>query len=338
MPINIKRTTTNKGRYYEWRAEDGKFWSVTTIVNGGLPKPVLVNWAKKYVSTYAVDNYKRLGALLEPDDAGFVDKEGAIAWLKDSPYRDRDRKGALGTLVHDAAEAYILGKPFPEWGPDMAPRMEQFMRFLDRHAPDYMEGMVEAPVYNRAERYAGTLDGICTIGGLPCADCQGKGLTGQDGRPGIVLPAEECRTCRGTGKSAKGRRVLIDYKTGKGVYPEVALQLAAYRHAEFIGAPDGSEIPMPEVDACVVLHIPDEGEYQLIEVQADEEVFQAFKYVREVFRFMEETSKRVILGRFPSTLESMPSPGAETQADRELAEQLGIATVAQGQTDLPERY
>jgi hypothetical protein len=58
---------------------------------------------------------------------------------------------------------------------------------------------------------------------------------------------------------------------------------------------------MPEVDACVVLHIPDEGEYNLIEVRADDEVFQAFKYVREVFRFMEETSKSVLLGPFPST-------------------------------------
>jgi hypothetical protein len=307
-PVNLKRTTTNKGRYYEWRAEDGKFWSVTTIVNGGLPKPVLVNWAKKYVATYAVENISKLNALLDPGETGFVDTEGAIGWLKESPYRDRDRRGALGTLVHDAAEAYILGKPYPEWGKEMQPRMEQFLRFLEEWQPTYAEGMVEAPVYNRAERYAGTLDGICDIG---------------------------------------GRRVLIDYKTGKGVYPEVALQLAAYRHAEFIGAPDGSEIPMPTVDACVVLHIPDEGEYQLIEVRADDEVFQAFKYVREVFRFMEETSKRVLLGPFPSTLESAPEFGGPDMPDEDelgdailavAREQLGIPTVARGQTDLPEGY
>jgi len=318
-PVNIKRTTTNKGRYYEWRAEDGKFWSVTTIVNGGLPKPVLVNWAKKFTAEYAIDNYARLGVLLEPSPDGFVDREGALDWLKNASFRDRDRRGALGTLVHDAAEAYILGKPTPDWTPDMRPRMFEFMRFLSDHKPDYMDGMVEAPVYNRAERYAGTLDGICDIG---------------------------------------GRRVLIDYKTGKGVYPEVALQLAAYRHAEFIGAPDGSEIPMPSVDACVVLHIPDEGEYQLIEVRADDEVFQAFKYVREVFRFMEETSKRVLLGPFPSTLESaLSEPGVSDKAVGPVtdgrhsplatgsdpgslsdAEQLGIATVARGQTDLPEGY
>jgi hypothetical protein len=300
MPVNIKRTTTNKGRYYEWRAEDGKFWSVTTIVNGGLPKPVLVNWAKLFVARYAVENFSKLGALLDPGETGFVDREGAIGWLKESPYRDRDRRGALGTLVHDAAEAYILDKPHPKWDDATRPRMEQFLRFLDDHQPNYLDGMVEAPVYNRAERYAGTLDGICDIG---------------------------------------GRRVLIDYKTGKGVYPETSLQLAAYRHAEFIGAPDGSEIPMPAVDACVVLHIPDEGEYNLIEVRADAEVFQAFKYVREVFRFMEETSKSVLLGPFPSTLESAGIDEAARLHDvMSEAGQIGIPTVARGQTDLPEGY
>lgn len=302
-PVNIKRTTTSKGRFYEWRAEDGKFWSATTIINGGVPKPILLNWLKKAVATSAVDNYDKLGVLLEPDTAGFVDRDGAINWLKDSPYRDRDRKGALGTLIHEAAEAHILGKPHAAWTPEMQPRMNQFLAFLDKWQPVYEDGMVEAPVYNRAERYAGTLDGICTLG---------------------------------------GRKVLIDYKTGKGVYPETALQLAAYRHAEFIGAPDGSEIPMPEVDATVVLHIPDDGEYQLIEVASGPEIFQAFKYVREVFRFMEETSKTVLLGPFPSTLESAPfeptaGPGVYTDAAA-LAEQLGIASVARGQTDLPENY
>jgi hypothetical protein len=127
--------------------------------------------------------------------------------------------------------------------------------------------------------------------------------------------------------------VLIDYKTGKGVYPDVALQLSSYRYAEFIGAPDGSEIPMPEVEACVVLHIPEQGEYELVEVEAGPEIFQAFLFVREVFRFMEETSKRVLLGPFPSTLES-----AQIEAYVEAVEQLGIATVARGQTDLPEGY
>ena len=77
---------------------------------------------------------------------------------------------------------------------------------------------------------------------------------------------------------------------------------------------------------------------------------------------MEETSKRVLLGPFPSTLESAPLPsGPLGDAMRESLsraaddagiaanpdtgeilpdpeQQLGIATVARGQTDLPEGY
>ena len=45
-----------------------------------------------------------------------------------------------------------------------------------------------------------------------------------------------------------GEIVLLDLKTGKsGIYPDVALQLAAYGHAEFIISPDGSRREMPEL-------------------------------------------------------------------------------------------
>ena len=35
---------------------------------------------------------------------------------------------------------------------------------------------------------------------MPCPDCYGKGLEGQDDRPGLLLPAAECRSCRGSGR------------------------------------------------------------------------------------------------------------------------------------------
>jgi hypothetical protein len=57
-----------------------------------------------------------------------------------------------------------------------------------------------------------------------------------------------------------GRTVLADVKTGKGVYKEVALQLAAYSLAPIV-APTGSPkaYPMPKVDRHVVLHVTTEG-------------------------------------------------------------------------------
>jgi hypothetical protein len=289
----IKTTLRTGQRFYEWQGQ--RCWSVTTIIGGGLPKPALINWAKKFTAEYAIDNYARLGTLLEPSPDGFVDRAGALDWLKNASFRDRDRKADIGTAVHEATEAHVLGKPTPPWPDEIKPRMAMFERFLADWDPSYEEGMTEASCFNLAESYAGTLDAIVTI---------------------------------------HGRKYLMDVKTGgKDIYPDVALQLAAYRAAEFIAAPDGSAVPMPEVDGCLALHLPETGDYTLIEVRADEEVLTAFKFVREVFRWQEATSKSVLLGSFPSTLES-----ASVDDAVEAIGQLGIATVARGQTDLPPNY
>lgn len=248
-------TTAKSGqRFYSWRGE--RYWSVTTILGGGIPKPALLPWGIKMVAEGAADLAQELPALVAKD------REAAVKMLKSLPYAHRDRAADLGSYVHDAVESYVLGKPFPDWPDTVAPRMGHFVRFLDQHQPVYEA--TEASVYNRTQRYAGTLDAIATIG---------------------------------------GRRVLLDLKTGKGVYPEVGLQLAAYRHAEFIGLPDGSEEDMRPVDDCACLHLTDDG-YQLVEVDAGRDVFTFFLYAREVFRWQEERSKSVLLGDYPATLES----------------------------------
>jgi hypothetical protein len=260
-----KNATTAKGgkRFYTWRNDN--YWSVTTILGGGLPKPALLPWGIKSVAEGAVTKRNILLEMLGECKTPKVCQEGnfceacdqTVRWLKSTPYAHRDRAADLGTFVHSAAEAYVLKKPFPTWPPLVAARMEAFEQFLTDYQPVYEA--TEASVYNRTEKYAGTLDGIATIA---------------------------------------GRKILLDTKTGKGVYPEVGLQLAAYRYAEFIGLPDGSEEPMHEVQGAAVLHLPESGGYQLIEVLADQAVFRAFLYVRECFRFQEQLSKEIIVGPY----------------------------------------
>lgn len=70
-------------------------------------------------------------------------------------------------------------------------------------------------------------------------------------------------------------RCLVDYKTGKGVYGEVALQVAAYRYAEVYLDVDGNEHPMVEVERTFVLHIQPDT-YDLIPLVADEFAFQNY--------------------------------------------------------------
>lgn len=249
-------------RLYADPATGEKFWSVTTIIGGGLPKPALLPWGIKSVAEAAVAKRKTLYAMTsecETDGKCAPNNwcsscDAAVRWLKSAPYQQRDKAADLGTKIHEAAEAYKLGKPMPPWPEDIAPFMEQFEKFLHAYQPTFEQ--TELTVYNRTQRYAGTLDAI------------------------LVL--------------SDGRRLLVDYKSGKGIYPEVALQLAAYRFAEYMRLPDNSERPVPEVDGCAVLHLQPDRMPQPIEVQSDQEVFNAFLYCRETFRFMEELSKQVI--------------------------------------------
>lgn len=70
-------------------------------------------------------------------------------------------------------------------------------------------------------------------------------------------------------------RALVDYKTSRGVYGEVALQVAAYRYADVYLDADGNEQDMIPVEATLVLHIQP-GTYDLIPLQADEEAFEKY--------------------------------------------------------------
>jgi hypothetical protein len=138
---------------------------------------------------------------------------------------------------------------------------------VSKEAKPYVEGfrqfvvdfspefrLTEQPVFNRTHGYAGTLDIVAKIDNAIW---------------------------------------IIDTKTGNRVYPEVALQLAAYRNAEFIGADDGTEKKMPRVSKGGVIHLSPTG-YSLIPVRVDEEVFDAFLSVKDIFHWDFELSKVVL--------------------------------------------
>lgn len=89
------------------------------------------------------------------------------------------------------------------------------------------------------------------------------------------------------GKRDHGR-ALVDLKTGKGVYAETALQLAAYVGAD-LWQPDGpmSEEPKPPVDLAYVAHIRADG-VDMLPVPAALTMQQnrVFRYVQQVSRWI----------------------------------------------------
>jgi hypothetical protein len=78
-------------------------------------------------------------------------------------------------------------------------------------------------------------------------------------------------SCDALVRFADGPLWIVDYKTGKGIYAEHALQLTAYGEAALI-APQGSPIayPMPSIERYVVLHVTDAG-VRVIDVEVDDD-------------------------------------------------------------------
>ncbi|UJQ87163.1 Cas4 family exonuclease [Arthrobacter phage BaileyBlu] len=92
----------------------------------------------------------------------------------------------------------------------------------------------------------------------------------------------------------EGERVWIDNKTTRsGIHAEVGLQLAAYRFADHILREDGSRVPMPKADGGAVVHVRPEG-WQLVPVKCDEELFEIFLHLREVFKYEKEIKGQIV--------------------------------------------
>lgn len=87
-----------------------------------------------------------------------------------------------------------------------------------------------------------------------------------------------------------GKVILGDNKTGKRVYTETGLQLAALSHADFIIRPDGTEEPLPLIDGVAVLHIRPRS-WKYVPVGNDEANWKAFLAAREIYEWINSFSE-----------------------------------------------
>jgi len=259
-------------------ADDLRLWSITTIL-GVLDKPALQYWSATETAKAAVRAAKSLGQR--------VDEEGpdaVVDWLSGARFRQPQgqRSAAqLGTDVHAALEELALTGIMPEVDDEVRPFVEQFDRWAQIWQPEYMAA--EMTVYSPTYGYAGTADGIMKIAGSV---------------------------------------VNFDYKTSRkshdkkgkptGPYPEVGLQIAAARYAEFAAgwrprrfeefrrryyllgeAERELALPVPKVDGGIVIHITPEH-CTAFPVRCDEEMHRYFLYILEAARFNFNVAKTVI--------------------------------------------
>jgi len=172
--------------------------------------------------------------------------------IQDARWDSNKKAIVRGNRIHALAEK--LGAHGEAQPPaELLSQVEAVARFLDRWELETIAN--EASVAHTEYRYAGTLDVIA--------------------------------------RSPKLGTILLDYKTGAGVFGEVALQLAAYRYADLLqtaGKPP-TEGPMIPVDNCYVAHVLGD-DVELLPVEANEETFDAFLYLMEIFIWHEQATNR----------------------------------------------
>lgn len=184
-------------------------------------------------------------------DIASRDRQAAVDLIKGASKRYTAKAADAGTEVHDYLEAMLLGTKLPA----LSARGQEFIPaisdFFRKWKPEPV--LTEVSVWGRCDAgvYAGSFDAVVDI---------------------------------------SGERVLLDWKTGKGTYPDVAIQLACYRYAtEIIGG--GT---MPEVDAAAVVHVRPEV-CKLYPVAATREKLDVFSALYRVWQW--EAQSKVALGR-----------------------------------------
>jgi hypothetical protein len=250
--VKIQRKQAGKNHYYvDLDAGGEKLDGVTTINKGGLPKDSLINWSASATAAYAVDNWETLSNL------PFSER---LKKIQGGRWEVVEKAGATGTAVHKLAERLTAGEKVTV--PDnIRGYVEACVRFLDEF--DLQPDFIEAVVYSETNRHVGTADliGRVLLPDMPEYD---------------HIPRDDDGYSVG----------LFDWKTSRsGIFGDVALQLAPYRHSEFLVHPEtGEAIPMPEIGFTAGIHLRPDGTYSFVPLETDEDVYRDFLYVKEVAR------------------------------------------------------
>ena len=157
------------------------------------------------------------------DDLAQLTPSARARQIAAAPWQERDRAAASGTAIHALAEQLIAGQPVqvPEV---IAAKVEAVARWMERNP--ITDPLTEVRVWTEDDDelgmsgYAGTAD-----------------LMGLHPRYGLLL---------------------LDWKSGSGVYPSMADQLAAYAAADHIVIND-VDTPMTRPDTLAVAHVTDGG-------------------------------------------------------------------------------
>ncbi|TJZ55582.1 hypothetical protein FCH28_09580 [Streptomyces piniterrae] len=273
-PTGADRIPRPSQGWYRDKVTGQKLRRVTTILEQGCAKgEALTIWAGNITAETAMAHLPQLvAASRQPEQRAEM-----TTWLKRAHMRKKDERADIGTAVHRIIESHVLGQPMPAElldDPEMRPFLRHFLRFVEEWQVTFEAS--EMVVGNYEQGYAGTLDYLLRSRLIAAALAE---------HLGVPVPPDVA--------------LMGDTKTGgeldvKGVYPEAALQMAAYRNARVAWLRDGSTVPMPATYSTgIVLHLRPEG-YRLIPVTCDDDVYRAFLVIQEAAEWATGLSKKVI--------------------------------------------
>lgn len=329
QPPHVTDADTGQ-RYYIVDGE--KFWSVSTatdIVNKqGLPR-----WAAGLAAAFAFDELPTIVTASRRKPCGrtyykckheyrlpHIPGECPCRVCKDCVKKamverhnaEKSRRASEGTRTHDVIEWWALNDgQWRDYDDDIAAYVEAFRGFVDEYGltPDSWEA-TEAIVINRAEKYAGTTDGLLRIDAgrtKAAAELVARCLTKSTGN---AITADQAA------EQHLSVLLVIDFKTQdkpaekEKFYPDQALQLAGYRWAPVIRIKNTTvEEPLPDTDGALLVHLRPDGCTPRLTV-ADETTYAAFLCALNLFRWVNEFGTASISTRsFP-----LPKPPAKSGA------------------------
>lgn len=229
---------------HRYRLDGKPVTGATTIIGGGIPKPALAYWSANQAAEAAADwaaSFKELPASEAAWNLANIDRDSLYETWRKAPWKKRDEAAVRGTAVHALAERVVHGEDV-DVPDELVPYVEGYVKFLDEW--DVTPILTEKSVANREHWYSGRFDLIASIPSL------------HGGAP-----------------------VEVDLKTSRGVYPDTAVQCAAYARAEFYVEDDDpdTEHELPDLAATYVAHVTAEGT-TLYELSPDREhIDQSFQ-------------------------------------------------------------
>lgn len=241
-----------------------------TFAQDGVPKPALIAWAARVTAEYVADHLDDADQYGDPTDRllealrDAVSHDARSRWPPGPPDPKRVADALAGVHRRDrdrakgrGLEVHRLVERHQHDTPptDLAGHIAAYRQYRADWQPTHE--MAEVVVGNRTHQYMGTVD--------------------------ILAHLAPLGTC------------LIDVKTARaGIHAQDALQLAAYRTAEFYLDPTtGTEEPMPAIDHTLALWLHPDG-YQLHPVPTGEHQFGVWLAARRVARFMRHDAKHAV--------------------------------------------